>query len=117
MASTKEISPQKNEKPANFVVDTGNGGFDYDSVKPVWQTQRKFAEAKISEIQTNGPSTGDPNSPFNLRVNERHITQNETDRQRPAGRPSSTRITAKHGVGSATVQRVIEAQRGAKARH
>lgn len=68
---------------------------DYSDIRPVWLTQRSLAFAEIKKI----PSTGDPNSPFNKRVDERtEAKQQQPKRQRPHhpdGRPySSTRITA-----------------------
>lgn len=74
---------------------------DYSDIKPVWLTQRSLAFAKINQI----PSTGDPNSQFNKRVNERtEAKQQQPKRQRPRhpdGRPySSTRITAMQARGA-----------------
>jgi len=88
---------------------------DYSEFRPKWQemkAQRTVADTKIHNAQD--PSTGDSDNPFNKRVDEKYLAKAQsTDRQRPAGRPSSTRVTAKSGVESAAKRRAVEGHRGA----
>ena len=75
---------------------------DYSDVISVWHAQHQFAFAKIKQT----PGIGNPNSPFNMRVDKRteEKKSQQPKRQRPRradGRPySSTRITAIRGCGA-----------------
>ena len=80
----------------------------YDAIRPVWQAQRQAALSKITQT----PSIGDPNSPFNKRVDARNAKEQERPRTKDGRYISSTRVTAQK-VNPRSPRMVPEGSRGA----